>query len=436
MTELYEILEVDVTATATEIRKSYRRLALRYHPDKMAGALEQELADAEVKFKQISHAYEVLSDESARREYDTYGTTGSNGNYPEYDYGANPFEQFYGGHDFSGDDFYSFFGGMPNGHQPPPQRTKRTEDAVIDVDVTLEQLFIGKTVKFTRLRNVICSHCTGTGAKKHAVAKPCVQCEGKGHYLKFRRVGPGMVAQEAVQCKLCRGEGKIFRPKDKCKRCNGSKVVDETKIMEFEIAPGSRDGERVVLEHQLDEYPGKETGDIVIVVHCERHLRFKRMGDDLYTQFKVPLVDALCGFSENIATHLDGRTIKLTTPVGKVIRPGDFVKIKGEGMPHKKKLWFSTLGRGDLYIEMLVEFPSDHWYLEKGDLDKMRNLLPQKLALKADSQRQLVDPELLEDANIDEYTDFVISRREALPSYEEGENKAGAGTERPECTTQ
>lgn len=441
MTELYDILEVETTATTAEIRKSYRRLALRYHPDKVTDESQRE--QCEIRFKEISHAYEILSDDLKRREYDMYGTTDGNGQaYPEYEFNGNPFEQFYGGGgDYGGDDFYSFFGQTPNGgsyHQP---QNDRTEDAVIDVDVTLEQLFVGKSVKFTRSRNIICPQCQGLGAKKNAVIKECVQCDGKGSQIKMRRVGPGMVAQQIVKCKTCDGEGKVVRPKDKCKRCEGAKVVEETKIMEFEIAAGSKDGEKIIFDNQLDEYPGKKTGDIVVVLHCQQHKTFRRMGDDLYCQYKIPLVDALCGFSRNIVKHLDGRIIKISTPKGKVVRPGEFIKIKGEGMPHKKKHWlFNLSARGDLYIEIIVEFPPDNWYLERGDVDKMRNLLPQQLASKVDQLRQQSDEGLATDGNIDEYTDFVVSKRDALPTYldddhDEAKHKL-APQGRPECATQ
>ncbi|MCH0628803.1 J domain-containing protein [Kocuria palustris] len=440
MTELYEILEVEATASTAEIRKSYRRLALRYHPDKVTDDSQRE--HCEIKFKEITHAYEILSDDLKRREYDMYGTTDGNGHaYPEYEFNGNPFEQFYGGGDYGAEDFYSFFGPPPSNGGYHETQTARTDDAVIDIDVTLEQLFVGKSIKFTRSRNIICPLCQGLGTRKNAVVKECVHCDGKGSQIKMKRVGPGMVAQQIVKCKKCDGEGKLVRSKDKCKRCEGAKVVEETKIMEFEIAAGSKDGEKIIFDQQLDEYPGKKTGDIVVVLHCQQHHSFRRMGDDLYCQYKVPLVDALCGFSRNIVKHLDGRIIKITTPKGKVVRPGEFIKVKGEGMPHKKKHWlFNLSARGDLYIEIDVEFPADNWYLERGDVDRMRNLLPQQLASKSDQLRQSATEDLAIDGNIDDYTDFAICSRDALPTYleeEQDESKTKLTPQgRPECATQ
>lgn len=412
--DLYQLLEVELSASDTDIRKAYRKLALRYHPDK---ASEEDRESAEIKFKEISHAYEILSDEGKRRDYDMYGnTTGE-------DMSGNPFNNFYS-NEYGADDFYSFFNGADgmNGHgHHHPHASNRTPDANIDVEVTLEDLFKGKTIKTTSTRNIVCTLCKGTGAKKNAVAKTCSTCEGQGRVKKIRRLGPGMVTNVMEPCKACQQTGKIYRSKDKCKGCQGTKLAEETKILEFEIKKGSKFGESVVLKGESDQEPGKETGDVVLTFKCKDHPKFTRKGDDLYTKFKIPLVDSLCGFSHVVVKHLDGRGIKITTPKGKVIRPGDHIKISNEGMPidPKKKSWFSSSSkRGDLYIEMIIEFPQDFWYLEKNDLSKLKNLLPTTLSSKLELQKQAVDTNALTEGNIDEFTDFLIAREDALPKYE------------------
>lgn len=419
-TELYELLEVDSSASDTEIRKAYRKLALRYHPDK---ATEDDREEAEIKFKEISHAYEILSDEGKRQEYDTYGTfDGTGGQYHEYG-GGNPFNNFYngGGQEYGGDDFYSFFNGQQGNGYRQENVKPRTEDAKIEVDVVLEDLFKGKTIKTASTRNIICTLCKGTGAKKSATAKTCSTCEGQGKIKKIRRLGPGMVTNIMEPCKPCEGTGKVYRAKDKCKQCLGKKVIEETKILEFEIKKGSKSGETIVLKGESDQFPGKETGDVCLTFNCKDHPVFTRKGDDLFSKFKIPLVDSLCGFSEVVVKHLDGRGIKITTPRGKVIRPGDYIKIKQEGMPidPKNKSWFSSANkRGDLYIEIEIEFPKDNWYLEKNDIFKMKNLLPNSLLSKYDLKKQQIDEDSLPEANIDEFTDFLIAKANALPSYE------------------
>ncbi|CAH2350757.1 mitochondrial protein import protein MAS5 [[Candida] railenensis] len=430
MSDLYEILEVDSSATSVEIKRAYRKLALRYHPDKVT---EEERETAELKFKEISQAYEILIEEDKRKEYDIYGTTDGRGGRPEYEeFNGNPFDNFYGGgaQNFEQEDFYNFFNGMnggpPGGAPRSAQRKPRTDDAELDVTVTLEDLFKGKIIKSTSTRNIICTTCKGSGAKKNAVMKTCGICEGSGTVRKIRRVGPGLVTQDYVECSTCHGVGKIYRSKDTCKKCTGKRVIEETKILEFEIPKGSEGGEKVVLKGESDEYPGKETGDIVLKFECEPHKVFTRKGDDLYIKYKISLVEALSGFSKVVLKHLDGRGIKISTPTGKVIRPGDFIKIKYEGMPVKKdsskSSWFggnSADKRGDLYIEMDIEFPKDNWYLEKNDITKIKNLLPNELQSKRDIEKQTIDKGSLPEANIEVFSDFTIARANALPEYTE-----------------
>jgi DnaJ family protein A protein 2 len=429
MSNLFEVLEVEVTATSAEIKRAYRRLALKYHPDKVS---ESDREEAELKFKEISQAYEILIDDDRRREYEMYGSTGNNGGRPQYEEytGGNPYDNFYGGgaQEFDANDFYSFFNGMnggPPGGQPRQrQKPPRTEDAHLEVEVTLEDLFKGKVIKTTSTRSIVCTHCKGSGAKKNAMKKNCGVCDGSGTIRKIRRVGPGLVTQDYVECDTCHGVGKIYRSKDACKRCLGKRLIDETKILEFEIPRGAKSGETVTLKGESDEYPGKETGDIVMTVHCKDHPFLKRRGNDLYSKYRIPLVEAVGGFSRVVLKHLDGRGIKISTPRGKVIRPGDYIKIKGEGMPIEEEgsSWFrrgSKDARGDLYIEIIIEFPKDDWYLEKNDLLKIRNILPTELQSKLDIERQRIDEDSLPEANIETFTSFTIATANALPDYKE-----------------
>lgn len=430
--DLYEILEVESSASSGEIKKAYRKLALRYHPDKVG---EDEREFAEVRFKEISHAYEVLSDEDKRLSYDLYGTyDGGAPGMGAYDH--NPFGNGYGGQDYGADDFYNFFSNMNGGPRPgrtQQGRSQRTEDAELQVEVTLEDLYNGKVVKITSTRNIVCPGCLGSGAKKKAATKVCPACKGEGYTTKIRRVGPGLVSQMHVDCESCLGTGKITRTKDKCKQCTGNKVVEESKILEFEIKPGSHSGESIVLPGEADQYPGKKTGDVILTFHCKEHAAFARKDNDLYVKYKILLVEALSGFSKVVATHLDGRGINVTTPRGKVIRPGDFLCIKGEGMPVKDlgSSWFrSSSKRGDLYVAVDIEFPQDNWYLEKNDLVKLANLLPVDVSARKDVE--------LPEANIEHVTEFSIARKETLPQYESDKPKEHdySQEQAPECATQ
>lgn len=456
--DLYQILGVEASATSNEIKKAYRKLALKYHPDKVT---EEERLEAEIKFKDISHAYEVLIDEDKRNNYDLYGTADDNGGFGAgggAGYGGNPYDNFFGagGAEFDANDFANFFNGMGmNGHGPngkKPENKFKTDDAKMEVEVTLEDLYNGKTIRSTSTRNIICNHCKGTGAKKNAISKVCNSCEGKGSNIRIRRVGPGLVTQENVDCNTCKGTGRVNRPKDLCKKCKGTKVIDETKILEFEIKKGSKTGESVILKEESDEYPGKRTGDIILTFHCKSHAYFTRKGNDLYCHYTIPLVDSLCGFSKVMTKHLDGRLIQVSTPKGKVIRPGDFIQIKGEGMPIKDSdlSWFSKTTKGDLFIEIDIEFPKDNWYLEKNDLLKLRNVLPNDLVT---NNNMINEKDLnLVSENIDLFTDFSIVSKDKLPQYKEQQHQQNQrhnhnyyedfeygevpGGGQPECQTQ
>lgn len=420
MLDLYEVLEVDLSATDTDIKKAYRKLALKHHPDKVS---EEDREGAEIKFKDICHAYEILSDESKRANYDLYGDA----DMPSGGGNGNPFGSDFNSQEYSAEDFFNFFNNMgPGGarasssNAAPPRQ--RTEDAVISVDVSLEDLYKGKTVKITSTRQIVCPTCKGSGARKHAKTKVCPHCDGQGATTKIRRVGPGLVSQQQVQCEHCQGKGTVHWSKHSCKACRGTRTVEETKMLEFEIAAGSPSVGAVVLEGESDQCPGKDTGDVVLKYEARDHPVFNRRGDDLYASFKIPLVQALCGFSTVVCQHLDGRAMHVTTPKGKVVRPGDLIKISGEGMPRTNTSVLNrVMGRrhGDLYIEMDVEFPKDSWYLEKNDLTKLSHVLPPDLHDRAAADRQNVALLSLPEANIAYVEKLSFVTKDSLPSYEE-----------------
>lgn len=422
--DLYAVLEVELSASDLEIKKAYRKLALRYHPDKVS---EEEREIAETKFKEVCHAYEVLSDEKKRADYDTYGDADPMGGFGGGQ--GNPFGHGgFGDHqEYNPEDFYEFFRNMGNngagaGPGAKYQQTPRTDDAVITVEVTLEDLYKGKVVKITSTRNIICKSCLGSGARKHAKMRTCPSCKGEGFTQKIKRLGPGVAFQQNVPCSSCDTKGQIFLSKHACKTCKGTKTVEETKILEFEIAAGSPSTGKLVLEGESDQYPGKDAGDVVLQYLCKPHSVFTRRGDDLFAKYKIPLLDALSGFSRVVCQHLDGRAMHITTPKGKVIRPGNLLKISGEGLPHANQSTlrkFMGAKRGDLYIEIDIEFPPDNWYLEINDITKLKNILPNDLQNKADIQKQQVPSLALPEANIEYVEKLTIATPDALPSYEE-----------------
>lgn len=213
---------------------------------------------------------------------------------------------------------------------------------------------------------------TRTGGKDKAKPKKCATCSGRGFNQNLRQIGRGLVTQESVPCGSCAGTGQTYRDKDRCRKCKGACVTEEKKVLEIYIPRGSKEGDKIVLEGEADEAPDVETGNIIMVLEEKEHEVFARMGADLTAPLVVSLADALTGFSRVVLKHLDGRGIHITHPKGKVLKPGQVLKIKGEGMPHKK-----GETRGDLYLVVEIEFPEDGW---NPDVVAIRKVLPETKA--------------------------------------------------------
>jgi len=360
--DLYEILGIPKTATKSEIKKAYHKAALQHHPDKVP---EDQRDESELRFKSVSQAYEILHDEEKRHLYDTHGMAafdpargGGMGGGPDLD---DILAQMFG-----------MGGGMPPGFGGDgPKRPRRGRDEEQKYEVTLEELYKGKTVKFASTKNIICSHCKGTGGKKDAKPQTCERCKGNGVTVGLRSVGPGLVTQERVICDTCSGAGKIFKEKDRCKKCKGKRTTSEKKVLEIYIPRGAREGERIVLEGEADQVPDQTPGDIVFTLVEEDHEVFQRAGDDLSAELNITLAEALTGFSRVVLKHLDGRGIHLNHPQGKVLKPGQILKVAGEGMPQKK----SDL-RGDLYLVVKVEFPDNGWTEDPAAFSELQKILP------------------------------------------------------------
>ncbi|KAF9929266.1 hypothetical protein FBU30_001748 [Linnemannia zychae] len=356
-TKYYDILGVSPDASESEIKKAYRKLAMQYHPDKNP--------DAGDKFKEISHAYETLSDPESREMYDRYGEDGPSGA-GGFGFGGMSHEEMFA--QMFGGGFG--FGGDGHGGHGGRSRPRRGEDISHNLNVTLEDLYNGKTTKLSLEKNVICGLCSGKGGKTGSIKK-CTTCDGRGVKLVVRQIGPGMMQQMQITCPTCDGEGSTMRDKDKCKKCKGNKVVNEKKMMEIFIEKGMRNGEKIPMKGEADQQPGIETGDVILVLQQKPHALFERSGADLSCKITITLVEALCGFSKILINHLDGRGIHVEQPAGKVIRPGQVMKIVGEGMPHYRR----PIDKGDLYITFEIEFPQDNW-ATVGDMKSLETLLP------------------------------------------------------------
>ncbi|KAI0646740.1 hypothetical protein C8Q79DRAFT_999870 [Trametes meyenii] len=331
-TKFYDLLEVSPDATETDLKKAYRKKALRLHPDKGG--------DPEL-FKEVTHAYEVLSDPQKRSVYDARGEAGLSGDGGMG--GMDPqdlFSQLFGGG--------GFFGGGGPSRSPGPRKTK---DLVHRVHVTLEDLYKGKTTKLALTRNVICTKCNGKGGKEGAV-RTCSSCSGRGVKITLRQMGP-MIQQLQQACDDCNGTGEVINNKDKCKQCNGKKVVAEKKMLEVHIDKGMRGGQTINFRGESDQAPGVTPGDVIIVIEEKPHDRFRRQENDLFYEQEVDLLTALGG-GQFAVRHLDDRALIVNIAPGEVLKHDDLKVIRGQGMPSQRHH-----EPGDLFVRISVKFP-DH----------------------------------------------------------------------------
>ncbi|XP_059524109.1 dnaJ homolog subfamily A member 2 [Myotis yumanensis] len=352
-TKLYDILGVPPGASENELKKAYRKLAKEYHPDKNPNAGD--------KFKEISFAYEVLSNPEKRELYDRYGEQGLR----EGSGGGGGMDDIFS-HIFGG----GLFGFMGNQSRSRNGR-RRGEDMMHPLKVSLEDLYNGKTTKLQLSKNVLCSACNGQGGKSGAVQK-CSACRGRGVRIMIRQLAPGMVQQMQSVCSDCNGEGEVINEKDRCKKCEGKKVIKEVKILEVHVDKGMKHGQRITFAGEADQAPGVEPGDIVLLLQEKEHEVFQRDGNDLHMTYKIGLVEALCGFQFTFK-HLDARQIVVKYPPGKVIEPGCVRVVRGEGMPQYR----NPFEKGDLYIKFDVQFPENNW-VSPDKLSELEDLLPSR----------------------------------------------------------
>jgi len=332
-TRLYEILDIHVEATEQEIKTAYRKMAIKYHPDKNPGS--------EDKFKEISLAYEILSDPEKKSIYDKYGEEGLKEG---------------GGMD---EDLFNFFGfpfGGRGGRGGPGRAQKRKgKDVGVAYPVTLEELYNGKHSQFKLEKTVLCNTCSGKGSlSPDSSSTKCQACEGSGITVSLRPLGFGMVQQLQERCRTCHGEGEVIKLKDRCTECKGNKVMEQEKILDVYVEKGMKHGTKITFAGEGDQAPDILPGDVILVLQQKEHPTFKRDKDDLYLEKKISLGEALCGF-KLVITHLDGRALLVSSNPGEIIRPGDVKCVEGEGMPQLK----NPFTKGKLFIQFEVEFPED-----------------------------------------------------------------------------
>ena len=350
--KLYAQLGVSKDADENEIKKAYKKAALKYHPDKPGGDVE--------KFKEVSRAYEVLSNADKRAAYDQGGEDaidGSGGG------GEGP--------DMS-DIFGAMFGGGGGGKSRGGGGKQKARDMTHNLTVELSDLYKGKDVKLKIQRDAMCPSCDGAGGLNGAKEEECGTCNGRGARVMMRQIGPGVVQQMQVPCQDCKGQGKFFPAGRTCKECTGSKTKKESKVLELHIEKGMKNGQRITMRGEAGYSPGAESGDIVFVVECKQHDVFQRNGDDLVMVKDIPLVEALTGVSFTVR-HLDGRKLKVSSKPGTLIHPGKVMMIEKAGMP---KVGSGGLQFGDLIVKCNVVFPSN---IPTSIASKLKELIPKQM---------------------------------------------------------
>ena len=339
--DYYEVLGVEKTASEAEIKKAYRTLAKKYHPDMNQGDKE-----AEVKFKEVNEAYAVLSDEEKRSKYDRFG-------HAAFDPASGDGSGFggfggFGGADFDfGDIFSSFFGG---GGSSRSSRNVPVEgdDVGTRITITFEEAVFGckKEINFARIES--CSDCSGSGAAKGTSPETCTTCKGTGRVTVQQQTMLGYMQTQRA-CSACRGTGKII--KTPCKNCNGKGRVKINKRLEVNIPAGIDDGQNIVLRGQGSAgINGGPNGDLIIEVRVKAHDFFVRRGTNVYFEVPLSFTEAALGTELEIPL-LDKTTEKFKIPEG--TQSGAEFALRGKGIPN-----VNTKRRGDIIFTVAVETPT------------------------------------------------------------------------------
>lgn len=335
----YDILGVDKKASQEDIKKAFRKLAHKYHPDKQGG-------DAG-KFKEASEAYSVLSDDQKRAKYDQFGQTASQqtsgsagGGFGGAGFNPNDFD--FGGEGFDfGDIFSQFFGGA---QQSSRSRVPRGRDIQIDVELTFSESIFGVDRKILLTKTSTCANCSGSGAKPGTDFTTCSNCGGRGKINETKHSMFGAVSV-SVNCAVCNGSGKI--PKEKCGQCHGAGVVHKQEEIAVRIPSGIENGETLRVAGHGEAVKGGIPGDLYARIHVKAHPIFRKEGYNLITDLSIKLSTALLGGEYPLET-LDGN-ITVVIPAG--ITHGEILRVKAKGVPTERGK------RGDILIRISITLP-------------------------------------------------------------------------------
>lgn len=334
--DYYEVLGVQKGASDDEIKKAFRKMSKKYHPDLNPGD-----KDAEEKFKEVNEAYQVLSDPDKKSKYDQFGHAGVDPNFGAGGgYGGAGFD--FG--DIFGDIFGGFGGGFGGGRRNGP---RRGNDIRRVIDISFEEAAFGCTKTMNIQTQEKCGECGGTGAKKGTTATVCSHCNGTGRVKTQQRTILGYMTTETT-CPQCNGEGKII--KEPCRECRGTGAVRRNKTIEVQIPSGIDDNQTIQLSGKGEAgSKGGPNGDLLITVRVRPHDIFQRRGNDVFINMPISFVEAALGANVKVPT-IDGGCVELTIPEG--TQAGTRFRMKGKGIPYLR-----SKSRGDQYVTVEIEIP-------------------------------------------------------------------------------
>ena len=355
--DYYDVLGVAKDASADEIKKAFRKLAVKYHPDKEGGD--------ETKFKEANEAYEVLKDAQKRQRYDQFGHAGVGGSSGGGAYGGNPFEGFNGqSFDFNfgdgglGDIFGQFFGGGQQSRGP-----RRGRDVETQIQLTFEEAVFGVERDLAFEMEDECSHCHGSTVEPGYDLKTCPACQGAGQQTRVMNTMFGAI-QQAVTCETCAGRGKV--PEKVCSVCNGRGTERRKQTISLKVPAGIDDGATIRLKERGEAMANGPKGDLYVHIRVKAHKKFTREGDLILSEEHVSMIDAALGAEIDVMT-VDGK-VRMKVPAG--TQSGTDFKLSGHGVPHLR-----SERRGAHIVQVVVDTPTK---LSK----KQKDLLEQFASVK------------------------------------------------------
>jgi molecular chaperone DnaJ len=370
MKDYYKTLGVNKNASKDEIKKAFYKLAHQHHPDKNGGN--------DKTFKEVNEAYQVLSDDSKRKHYDTFGSNpGAAGAGGFGGQGGNPFGGGFEGFDFSqfgfggggrggnvhfefgGEDLGDIFGDMFGFGSGRKSRTKRGSDMQADINITLEEVMIGTTKKIQYQRHAKCNTCNGDGSKPGSKIITCKKCDGRGKIQTAKRTILGTFQQQSI-CDECSGEGKI--PEHKCADCRGAGIVKKSENVEVKIPEGVESDEAIVVKGMGESMKNGESGDLHVVINVLNHKIFERRGLDLFTKIEAKYSDFLLGKSYFLP-GLSGSQIEIKIP--QFHNPKEKLVLKEKGLIRK------GYRQGNIVVDFQIKMPHS---ISKSEADLLKNL--------------------------------------------------------------